>query len=321
MRVLVTGGAGFLGTRLIQTLLDSQTTIGGESISAITSLDMRACPVTDSRVTSVVGDGSDGEVIAATLTSDTAVVCHLAAVVSSEAEADFDRGMQVNLDATRQLLDACRGLPRPPRFLFASSLAVFGPDGTEPLAEDVAPMPQSSYGTQKAIGELLVNDYSRKGFIDGRACRLPTIVVRPGRPNRAASSFASSIIREPLAGVEAICPVGAEQSMWLSSPRSAVANLIHALELPAERLGSWRTINLPGLSVTVTEMLDALARRAGREARALVRFETDPDIERLVKSWPGALDVKRPYELGFRADEDFDAAVAAFIEDEAAAGR
>ncbi len=262
-----------------------------------------------------------GKSLRATLTSDTAVVCHLAAVVSSEAEADFDRGMQVNLDATRQLLDACRGLPRPPRFLFASSLAVFGPDGTEPLAEDVAPMPQSSYGTQKAIGELLVNDYSRKGFIDGRACRLPTIVVRPGRPNRAASSFASSIIREPLAGVEAICPVGAEQSMWLSSPRSAVANLIHALELPAERLGSWRTINLPGLSVTVTEMLDALARRAGREARALVRFETDPDIERLVKSWPGALDVKRPYELGFRADEDFDAAVAAFIEDEAAAGR
>ncbi|HET7314111.1 D-erythronate dehydrogenase, partial [Salinisphaera sp.] len=299
MRILVTGGAGFLGARLIQSLLDTQPLIDGQRARAITSLDVGPCPISDERVESVTGDISDPRVIESALGPDVAVVCHLAAVVSAEAEADFQRGMQVNFDATRVLLDACRRLAQAPRFLFASSLAVFGPGEVEPLAEDTAPMPQSSYGTQKAIGELLVNDYSRRGFIDGRACRLPTIVVRPGRPNKAASSFASSIIREPLNGEDAICPVASDLPLWLSSPRTAVTNLVHALTLPADRLGDWRTFNLPGLTVTVSEMLDALERQAGIETRARVRFEPDAAIESIVNSWPGGLETKRSLALGF----------------------
>lgn len=317
MRILVTGGAGFLGTRLIQALLDTRW-IDGQPISAITSLDIGPCPLADERIESVTGDISDPRVIESALKSDTTAVCHLAAIVSSEAEADFERGMQVNLDATRVLLDACRRLGDAPRFLFTSSLAVFGPASTEPLAEDIAPMPRSSYGAQKAIGELLVNDYSRRGFIDGRVCRLPTIVVRPGRPNQAASSFASSIIREPLNGEDAVCPVSAERPLWLSSPRTAVANLVHALTIPVERLGGWRTLNLPGLTVEVSEMLNALERRAGAKARARVRFEPDPGIESIVNSWPGALDVTRPLGLGFGADQNFDDVITAFMEDETA---
>ncbi|MDA3922014.1 MAG: SDR family oxidoreductase [Salinisphaera sp.] len=321
MRILVTGGAGLLGTRLIQSLLDTQPTIDGRPITAIMSLDIGPCPIGDGRVESVIGDISDPRVVESALGPDTAVVCHLAAIVSAEAEADFERGMQVNFDATRVLLDACRRLAKAPRFLFASSLAVFGPATVEPLAENIAPMPQSSYGTQKAIGELLVNDYSRRGFIDGRVCRLPTIVVRPGRPNQAASSFASSIIREPLNGEEAICPVASDLPLWLSSPRIAVSNLIHALTLPADRLGDWRTFNLPGLTVTVSEMLDALERKAGAEARARVRFEPDAAIEPIVTSWPGGLEVKRSLALGFGADRNFDDVITAFVDDEATAGR
>lgn len=320
MRILVTGGAGFLATRLIQSLLDTRPTIDGQPITAITSLDIGPCPIDDARVESITGDISDPRVIESALTPDTAAVCHLAAIVSAEAEADFERGMRVNLDATRLLLDGCRRLEQVPRFLFTSSLAVFGPAQTNPLAEDIAPMPRSSYGAQKAIGELLVNDYSRRGFIDGRACRLPTIVVRPGRPNRAASSFASSIIREPLNGEGAVCPVAPDLALWLSSPRTAVANLTHALTSPAERLGDWRTFNLPGLTVTVTAMLDALERHAGTDTRARVRFERDAAIEAIVASWPGGLEVERSLALGCEADRNFDDVIAAFVEDEGAAG-
>ncbi|MGM8850620.1 D-erythronate dehydrogenase [Salinicola halophyticus] len=324
MQVIVTGGAGFLGARLIQQLLAGEASIEGQAITRVTSIDLAPCPVTDDRVESLTGDVADPALIEQALGDDTGAVCHLAAVVSSQAEADFELGMRVNLDATRTLLEACRAHPKRLKFLFASSLAVFGPGlsqglsqkRSQPVPEAVGPQPRSSYGAQKAIGELLVNDYSRRGFVDGRVCRLPTIVVRPGKPNQAASSFASSIIREPLAGVEAVCPVDAGLPLWLSSPRAVVANLVHALSLEGEALGDWRTLNLPGITVTVNEMLDALERQAGTAVRDLVRFEPDAGIDAIVASWPGGLDTERPLGLGFRADSDFDAIIHAYQEDE-----
>ncbi|MDF3920198.1 SDR family oxidoreductase [Salinicola salarius] len=321
MHVIVTGGAGFLGARLIQRLLLEETVIEGQTVTRVTSIDLAPCPVADDRVESLTGDIADADFIESglvqqALADDTGAVCHLAAVVSSQAEADFDLGMGVNLDATRALLEACRAHSKRLRFLFASSLAVFGPGLSQPVAEAIGPQPRSSYGAQKAMGELLVNDYSRRGFVDGRVCRLPTIVVRPGKPNQAASSFASSIIREPLSGIEAVCPVAGELPLWLSSPRAVVANLVHALSIDEEALGDWRTLNLPGITVTVNEMLDALERVAGPSARQLVRFEPDAAIDAIVASWPGGLDASRPLALGFQADADFDAIIHAYREDE-----
>lgn len=315
MQVIVTGGAGFLGARLIQTLLEEGQRIEGETITRVTSIDLASCPLDDPRVESWVGDVADKALIERAMGDDTLAVCHLAAVVSSQAEADFELGMRVNLEATQALLDACRAHPRRLRFLFASSLAVFGPGLAQPVPEEVGPQPRSSYGAQKAIGELLVNDYGRRGFIDGRVCRLPTIVARPGKPNQAASSFASSIIREPLAGQRAVCPVAPELPLWLSSPRAVVGNLRHALQLDGDALGEWRTLNLPGITVTVTQLLDALERQVGAETRALVSFEPDAAIDKIVASWPGGLDIERPLSLGFQSDDDVDAVIRAYRED------
>ncbi|NWO55188.1 D-erythronate dehydrogenase [Chromohalobacter israelensis] len=315
MQVIVTGGAGFLGARLIQTLLEEDQRIEGEAITRVTSIDLAPCPLDDPRVESWTGDIADKALIERALGDDTLAVCHLAAVVSAQAEADFELGMRVNLEATQALLDACRAHPRRLRFLFASSLAVFGPGLAQPVPEETGPQPRSSYGAQKAIGELLVNDYSRRGFIDGRVCRLPTIVARPGKPNQAASSFASSIIREPLAGQRAVCPVDPDLPLWLSSPRAVVGNLRHALQLDDAALGEWRTLNLPGITVTVTQLLDALERQAGAETRGLVDFTPDAAIDKIVASWPGGLDIARPLSLGFQADTDVDAVIRAYRED------
>ncbi|MCI0509885.1 nucleoside-diphosphate-sugar epimerase [Chromohalobacter marismortui] len=315
MQVIVTGGAGFLGARLIQTLLEGGRRIEGETITRVTSIDLAPCPLDDPRVESWVGDVADKALIERALKDDTLAVCHLAAVVSSQAEADFELGMRVNLEATQALLDVCRAHPRRLRFLFASSLAVFGPGLAQPVPEETGPQPRSSYGAQKAIGELLVNDYSRRGFIDGRVCRLPTIVARPGKPNQAASSFASSIIREPLAGQRAVCPVDPDLPLWLSSPRAVVGNLCHALQLGGGALDEWRTLNLPGITVTVAQLLGALERQAGAETRALVDFEPDAAIDKIVASWPGGLDIERPLSLGFQADADVDAVIHAYRED------
>ncbi|RXE49555.1 D-erythronate dehydrogenase [Chromohalobacter israelensis] len=315
MQVIVTGGAGFLGARLIQTLLEEGQRIEGEAITRVTSIDLAPCPLDDPRVESWTGDIADKVLIERALGDDTLAVCHLAAVVSAQAEADFELGMRVNLEATQALLDACRAHPRRLRFLFASSLAVFGPGLAQPVPEETGPQPRSSYGAQKAIGELLVNDYSRRGFIDGRVCRLPTIVARPGKPNQAASSFASSIIREPLAGQRAVCPVDPDLPLWLSSPRAVVGNLRHALQLDDAALGEWRTLNLPGITVTVTQLLDALERQAGAETRGLVDFTPDAAIDKIVASWPGGLDIARPLSLGFQADTDVDAVIRAYRED------
>ena len=246
---------------------------------------------------------------------DTDSVFHLAAVVSGQAEAEFDTGMRVNLDATRHLLERCRQLRAPPKFVFASSIAVFGGALPDPVPDDAALPPQSSYGTQKAIGELLVNDLSRKGMIDGRSLRLPTITVRPGRPNKAASSFASGIIREPLAGERAPCPVSPQTRMWVSSPRTAIDNLVVGHEAPATAFAATRSISVPGISVSVGDMAAALRRVAGDAVADRIDWRHDPAVDRLVSTWPAAFTATLGRTLGMRADRDFDAIVAAYIED------
>jgi D-erythronate 2-dehydrogenase len=243
-------------------------------------------------------------------------VFHLAAVVSGEAEADTDLGYRVNLDGTRAVLQACRALGTCPRLVFASSLAVYGGALPPAVGDDMPLTPQTSYGTQKAIGELLVNDYSRKGFVDGRALRLPTVVVRPGRPNRAASTFASSMIRDPLSGREAICPVSPDTVMALASPRRIVDALLRAHDLPGDALGANRSLQLPGFSVAVGEMAAAVRRAGGDEAQARIRWEPDPLIQRIVSGWPQALAAQRAVALGFTAEDGIDEVVQAFIEDD-----
>ena len=321
MRIVITGGAGFLGTRLARAILARGTLTDGRGnarpIREIVLLDIApARDIGDARVRVVSGDLADPALVERTLGDDTDTVFHLAAVVSGQAEADFDIGMRVNLDATRVLLERCRRLAAPPKFVFASSLAVFGGTLSDPVEDDAALTPQSSYGTQKAIGELLVYDMTRKGFIDGRSLRLPTVTVRPGKPNKAASSFASGIIREPLAAVDAVCPVAPETRMWVSSPRSVVANLIIGHQAPASAFALTRSINVPGLSISVGDMVAALRRVAGDAVADRVKWQYDPAIDRIVSTWPARFAPKRGLALGMRGDEDFDSIVRSHIEEE-----
>ena len=325
MHVVITGGAGFLGRRLARALLARPTLTDARGqarpLSALTLLDV-AVPAglpADPRLRVVTGDLADERVIADAVHADTDSVFHLAAVVSGEAEADFDLGMRVNVDATRRLLERCRMLNAPPKVLFASSLAVFGGALPDPVPDDAPLMPQSSYGTQKAVGELLVYDMSRKGFVDGRSLRLPTVTVRPGKPNRAASSFASGIIREPLGGVDAVCPVAPTTRMWVTSPRTVVDNLIVGHEAPASAFRDTRSVNVPGLCVGVGAMVEALRSVAGDEVAARVRWNYDAAIDRIVSTWPANFDPARGRALGMRGDDDFAAIVRAYLQDDAPA--
>jgi len=313
MRVVVTGGCGFLGRRVALQLL------GRRDVDELVLFDNAppALPLPeDKRLKLVVGDIADHKVVRRVISAGTNSVFHLAAVVSGQAEADTDLGYRVNLDGTRAVLDACRELGTCPRLVFASSLAVYG-GALPPVVGDETPLtPQTSYGTQKAIGELLVNDYSRKEFVDGRAVRLPTVVVRPGRPNRAASTFASSMIREPLSGREAICPISPDTVMALASPRRIVAGLLHAHDLPGGALGANRSLQLPGFSVAVGEMAAAVRRAGGEAAYARILWEPDPQIQQIISGWPQALHAPRAEALGFTADNGIDEVVAAFVEDD-----
>ncbi len=318
MRIVITGGAGFLGQRLARAILERGALTDAQNrsrdVSAITLLDVAPAPrFTDSRVESIAGDLADPAILDRALGDDTASVFHLAAVVSGQAEAEFDVGMHVNLDATRALLERCRALRAPPKLVFSSSLAVFGGPLPDPVPDDAPVTPQSSYGTQKAIGELLVHDLSRKGMIDGRSLRLPTVTVRPGKPNKAASSFASGVIREPLAGVEAICPVGADTAMWVTSPRTVVDNLIVGHEADGAAFGPLRAVNVPGLCVSVGEMVAALRRVAGDDVAARVKWQRDAAIERIVSTWPPRFDSARARALGMRADTSFDTIVRDYV--------
>lgn len=306
MQIIITGGGGFLGQKLARALLHSSL-----PFSELLLVDIQEPPaLADPRVRCLQADLTAPGVAESLISEHTAVVYHLAAIVSSHAEQDFDLGWQVNLDTTRSLLEACRHTRPGIRFIFTSSLAVYGGPLPELVNDGTALTPTSSYGAQKAMGELLVNDYSRKGYVDGLALRLPTICVRPGKPNRAASSFVSSIIREPLQGENALCPVSPELRLWLSSPATVVANFLLAATLPR---GDARSINLPGISVTVGEMLTALTQAGGQAARDRVQFAADPAIERIVASWPGRIDNQRATALGFMADRTFADIIDSFI--------
>lgn len=321
MEVLITGGAGLLGARLARKLLERGTLADAQgkqtAISRITLLDVvPAKGFADSRINVVTGDIADPGMIDAVVTPQTQSIFHLAAIVSGQAEAEFDLGMRINFDATRLILERARHNGNRPRVVFTSSVAVFGGDLPAQVPDTQVLTPQSSYGAQKVMGELLVNDYSRKGFIDGRALRMPTVCVRPGAPNKAASSFASGIIREPLNGVEAVCPVSPDTPMWLLSPRHAIDSLIHGHDIDGSAFGSSRALSLPGLATTVRDMVAALERVAGAEVVKRIRWEQDPAIIRIVNSWPGNFDTKRGNAMGFTRDADFDSIVRGYIEDE-----
>jgi nucleoside-diphosphate-sugar epimerase len=290
--------------------------VAGEPVSRIVLVDQAAADLGDPRVHPVAADVADPQALGALIGPEVDLVFHLAAAVSGAAEADFDLGMRVNLDASRTLLELCRRAGRRPRVVFTSSVAVYGGQLPAVVTDDTPLNPRSSYGTQKAIGELLLADYTRKGFVDGRVLRLPTISVRPGAPNRAASSFASGLIREPLNGLETVCPVGLDLKLWLSSPRRAIDSLLAGAALPAEALGERRTLNLPGLSVSVGEMIAALERAGGKPAVDLIRHQRDPAVEAIVGSWPAAWDNRRAEALGLEPDPDFDAIVRAYVEDD-----
>jgi D-erythronate 2-dehydrogenase len=307
MKLLITGAAGFLGSRLAGTLLAGAA--GLPKVSTLVAVDTTAGPIDDPRVVWKIGTITDDAFVRSMVEADVDVVYHLAAVVSGQAEAEFDLGMRVNVDATRALLEAGRRLAKPPRFVFTSSLAVYGGALPAIVPDDIVVTPQSSYGSEKAIVELLVNDYSRKGFVDGIVCRLPTVAVRPGTANAAASSFVSGIIREPLAGIDTVCPVPLDMRLWISSPQLAIANLVHAARVQTSELAGRRAVNLPGLSVTPGEMLDSLERVAGAAVRARVRCDLDPRILQIVCTWPGAFDVSRALRLGFSADRDIDSII------------
>lgn len=320
MKIVITGGMGFLGQRLAEEILE-QRHIGLPDGSFIDDPEIVLADVPGAspnkavagRVTARTLDICDAEAVRGLVDADTAAVFHLAAVVSAAAEADFDLGMRVNLDGTRNVLEAARVQNRFLPLVSTSSLAVFGGALPSWLTDAQAVQPENSYGAQKAIGEILCADYRRKGFCDARVLRLPTIVIRPGRPNAAASSFASSILREPLNGEVAICPVPRELPLWIASPEAAIHGMLHALRIAASRWPKFGTLNLPGLSTSVDEMLAVLRGRIGEEATNLVRFEPDPRVEAIVGSWPHDFDTSTADALGFAVDSSLDALIDGYV--------
>lgn len=324
MNILITGGSGFLGARLARTLLaQGSLALAGapaQPIQRVVLVDRVAPPAdlaADARVQPLLGDLGEQLAAGALPLAEVQAVFHLAAAVSGECEADFDLGMRSNLDATRQLLEGCRRAGHAPVFVFSSSVAVFG-DSPEQRLPDVIedttlPTPQNSYGIQKFIGEQLVADYTRKGFVQGRNVRLMTVSVRPGRPNGAASSFLSGMLREPLAGERARCPVAPETAVALSSPGNTVRGIIRASTASAAEWGARTAVNLPPITTTVGEMAQALERVAGKEATALIDWEPDAQIAKIITSWPSRFQPKRAQALGLAADESFEAILRDYV--------
>ena len=309
-RILVIGAAGMIGRKLTARLAKASGTelilhdvLPFEGASAVSDLSAPG------EAEKLVAKRPD-------------LIFHLAAIVSGEAEADFEKGYRINLDGTRRLFEAVRregsgaAGPYKPRVVFTSSIAVFGAPFPEAIGDEFLNAPLTSYGTQKAIGELLLSDYSRRGFFDGIGLRLPTICVRPGKPNKAASGFFSGILREPLAGQEAILPVPDTVRHWFASPRAAIEFLMHAAKLDTASLGARRNLSMPGISATVAEQIESLRRVAGEKAVRLIRREPDPTIMRIVEGWPRNFDARRALGLGFRPDPSFDDIIRFHIQDE-----
>jgi nucleoside-diphosphate-sugar epimerase len=316
MRVLITGGAGFIGSKLARALL-ARGSLAGRPIETIRLVDVvRAEGFDDPRVETIAGDVTRPGAVFSWFAGGFDAVFHLAAVVSGQAETDFELGYAVNLDGTRHVLEVARHLCRRPIFVFASSCAVYGGDLPEPITDTTHLTPQSSYGNQKAMGERLVADYHRKGFVVGTSLRLPTIVVRPGRPNLATTTFLSSIVREPLNGETANCPVPVDTKMYCLSPRAVVQAFLHAAELEEGALGKDRSLLLPGIAFTVAEEIAALEKIAGKGVTARITYESDALIRRVVLSIPWHFAPERALKLGFPVDPDVESIIRQHIEDE-----
>jgi len=322
MHILIIGAAGMVGRKLVQQLVADKT-LGGKPVEKFTLVDV-VKPDAPAGFAGTVdareADLSSSGVAEALVASRPDVIFHLAAIVSGEAELDFDEGYRIHLDGTRYLFDAIRLAPNEdgykPRVVFTSSIAVVGAPLPFPIPDEFHLTPLTSYGTQKAICELLLSDYSRRGFFDGIGIRLPTICIRPGKPNKAASGFFSSILREPLVGQEAVLPVSDDVRHWHTSPRSAVGFLIHGATIDLDRVGPRRNLSMPGLSATVGEQIEALRRIAGDKAVSLIRREPDEMIMKMVAGWAPGFEAKRATELGFTAEKSFDEIIRAHIDDE-----
>jgi D-erythronate 2-dehydrogenase len=318
MNILVTGAAGMIGRKFCEALVKRRN-IGSRSVDRLTMADTIKAAAPGGapfEVSSLSADISEPGVADSFLADRPEIIYHLAAVVSGEAEADFDKGYRVNLSGTQKLFEAVRKAGHRPRVVFASSIAVFGSPFPDLIPEDYSLTPLTSYGTQKAIGEFLLADLSRRGFFDGIGIRFPTICVRPGKPNKAASGFFSNIIRDPLQGKPAVLPVEDGVRHWFASPRAAVDFLFHAGALDLGRLDSRRTLNMPGISTTVGEMIASLQKVAGAECTKLIRREPDPVIQKIVDGWPQRVDASRAEALGFRAEKSFEEIIHHHIEDE-----
>ncbi len=318
VRILILGGGGFIGSKLAAELAERGTLRGGAiKHLGLADVGKAATPKASFGVSSHALDIADRNAVDTLIAKGWDVIFHLAAVVSGQAEADFISGLRTNFFGTLNLFESTRAAANKPVIIYSSSVASYGGEVPQPIEDWTNTNPQTSYGSQKVIGELLLNDYSRRGFIDGRGVRLPTVVVRPGKPNAAASSFFSSIIREPLQGEPAMCPVDpAATKGWLSSPRAVIANLLRTAELKAEDLGQNRCFNLPGITVTVADMIDSLERKGGQAALDLVDYEIDKTVEQIVAGWAVEFNPKKALALGMQADTDFDSIVQQFIDDE-----
>ncbi|MDW6024468.1 D-erythronate dehydrogenase [Mesorhizobium sp. BAC0120] len=318
MRILITGAAGMIGRKLTERLVKLGK-LAGRPITALDLSDVTpalAPPAQGIKIRSRVGDISMPGIVDALIEKRPSIVFHLAGVVSGEAESNFDLGYRVNLNGTRALFDAIRLAGYGPRVVYTSSIAVFGAPFPDVIDDDFQQTPLTSYGTQKLIGELILSDYTRRGFLDGIGIRLPTICVRPGKPNKAASGFFSGIIREPLAGLEAVLPVPKSVVHTHASPRSAIGFLVHAAEIDGAAVGPRRNITMPGVGVSVGEQIESLRRVAGDDVIKLIREEPDETIWKIVQNWPTRFNASRARELGFKAEESFDEIVRAHIEDE-----
>ena len=318
MKILITGAGGMIGRKLVERLVADKN-LGGKPITGLTLVDVVESPVPTGApkdTKPIVTDFSEKGVAETLIAERPDVIFHLAAIVSGDAEANFEMGYKINFNGSWALLEAVRiegqKSPYKPRFVFASTLAVFGPPFPDSIPDDFAPTPSTSYGTQKAMTELMLADYSRKGFVDGVGVRLPTICIRPGKPNKAASSFFSGILREPLAGQEAPLPVGDEVRHWFASPRAAVGFFLTAATIDTSPLGTQRSMTMPGVSATVGEQIAALKKAAGDKAVALIKRVDDPFVAKIVQGWAGRYDAK----LAGKAEKNFDEIIKVYQEDE-----